>query len=57
MIVVPRAFCFEILNLAHEAPMSGHLGINKTYHKILIPVFWPGLKSDVSQHCKSCHTC
>ena len=34
-IVVPRVYRPEILNLAHETPMSGHLGINKTYHKIL----------------------
>ena len=56
-IVVPRAYRSEILYLAHETPMSGHLGVNKTYHKILNHFFWPGLKSDVSQHCKSCHTC
>ena len=56
-IVVPRAYRPEILNLAHETPMSGHLGVNKTYHKILNHFFWPGLKSYVSQHCKSCHTC
>ena len=56
-IVVPRAYRREILNLAHETPMSGHLGVNKTYHKILNHFFWLGLKSDVSQHCKSCHTC
>ena len=56
-IVVLRAYRSEILNLAHETPMSGHLGVNKTYHKILNHFFWPGLKSDVSQHCKSCHTC
>ena len=56
-IVVPRAYRPEILNLAHETPMSGHLGVNKTYHKTLNHFFWPGLKFDVSQHCKSCHTC
>ena len=56
-IVVPRVYCPEILNLAHDSPMSGHLGINKTYHKILNHFYWPGLKSDVSQFCKSCHTC
>ena len=56
-IVVPRAYRPEILNLAHEIPMSGHLGINKTYHKILNHFFWPGLTSGVSQHYKSCHTC
>ena len=56
-IVVPRAYRPESLNLAHKTPMSGHLGVNKTYHKILNYFFWPGLKSDVSQHCKFCHTC
>ena len=56
-IVVPRAYRPKILNLAHETPMSCHLGVNKTYHKILNHFFWPGLKSYVSQHCKSCHTC
>ena len=56
-IVFPRVYRPEILNLAHEIPMSGHLGINKTYHKILNHFFWPGLTSDVSQHYKSCHTC
>ena len=52
-IVVPRVYRPEILNLAHETPMSGHLGINKTYHKILNHFYWPGLKSDVSRFCKS----
>ena len=56
-IVVSRDYRPEILNLAHETPMSGHLDVNKTYHKILGHFFWPGLKSDVSQHCKFCHTC
>ena len=56
-IVVPRVYRPEILNLAHETPMSGHLGVNKTYHTILNHFYWPGLKSDVSHHCKSCHTC
>ena len=56
-IVVPKIYRSEILSLAHETPMSGHLGVNKTYHKILNKFFWPGLKSDVSNYCRSCHTC
>ena len=35
-IVVPKSYRHEILNITNESPMSGHLGINKTYHKILI---------------------
>ena len=56
-IVVPRVYRPEILKLAHETPMSDHLGVNKTYHKILNHFYWPGLKSDVSQFCNSCHIC
>ena len=56
-IVVPKSYRHEILSIAHESPMSGHLGINKTYHKIINHFYWPGLKSDVSKYCKTCHTC
>ena len=56
-IVVPKSYRHEILSIAHESPMSGHLGINKTYHKISNHFYWPGLKSDVSKYCKTCHTC
>jgi RNase H-like domain found in reverse transcriptase/Reverse transcriptase (RNA-dependent DNA polymerase)/Integrase zinc binding domain/Integrase core domain len=56
-IVVPKSFHLNILSLAHDTPMSGHLGVNKTYQKILNHFYWPGLKSDVSKFCKSCHTC
>ena len=34
-IVVPKVYRFEILTIAHEHPLSGHLGVNKTYNKIL----------------------
>ena len=37
--------------------MSGHLGVKKTYHKILNHFYWPGLKAGVSNYCRSCHTC
>ena len=33
-IVVPKVYQSEILKLAHESSMGGHLGINKTYSKI-----------------------
>ena len=56
-IVVPKSYRHEILSIAHESPMSGHLGINKTYHKIIYHFYWPGLRSDVSKYCKTCHTC
>ena len=56
-IVVSKSYRHKILSIAHEIPMSGHLGVNKTYHKIINHFYWPGLKSDVSKYCKTCHTC
>lgn len=55
-IVVPKTYRSEILSLAHETPVSGHLGINKTHQKILSHFYWPGVRKDVAQFCKTCHT-
>lgn len=56
-IVIPKVYREEILNIAHNTPMSGHLGINKTHDKILQHFYWPKLKQDVIAFCNSCHTC
>lgn len=56
-VVVPKVYRNEILSMAHNLPLGGHLGVNKTVDKILRQFFWPGLRKDVSQFCKSCHAC
>ena len=56
-IVVPNIYRNDILSMAHDLPMSGHLGVNKTYTKILNHFFWPKMKQDVIEYCRSCHTC
>lgn len=56
-IVVPQKFRQSVLRLAHDHLWSGHLGINKTYQRVLKHFFWPGLKSDIARYCKSCHVC
>lgn len=56
-IVVPQPFHYQVLSLAHDHCLSGHLGIRKTYTRVLRYVFWPGLKSNVVDFCRSCHTC
>ena len=56
-IVVPINYRPHILSLAHDTPMSGHLGINKTYQRILEHFYWPNLRKDVVEFCRSCHAC
>lgn len=56
-VVVPLLYRAQVLAIAHDIPWSGHLGITKTYDRVLKHFFWPGLKTDVVLHCKTCHTC
>ena len=56
-IVVPKCYREDVLNLAHELPLAGHLGIKKTYQKVLSHFYWPSLHRDVVKFCRACHTC
>ena len=56
-ILVPPNCRADTLQLAHATPMAGHLGVNKTYQRILNHFYWPGIKKDVKQFCKSCQEC
>jgi len=49
-IVVPRPYQREVISLAHDTPVTGHLGVNKTYNRILNHFYWSKLKQDVSQY-------
>ena len=56
-IVVPKSYRQEILSMAHKIPLSGHMGVTKTYQKILNHFYWPSLRKDTVEFCKSCHAC
>ena len=56
-IVVPAKYRPRILGMAHEDPLGGHLGVNKTKLRITKNFFWPGLSRDVSRFCETCHVC
>ena len=56
-IVLPWKFREEVLSIVHASPMTGHLGVNKTYCKLLKNFYWPKLKRDVAQFCRTCHVC
>ena len=40
-IVVPPKYRKNIISLAHDNVLSGHLGVNKTHNKILQHFYWP----------------
>ena len=56
-VVVPTIYRKQIMKLAYESLLSGHLGISRTYDKILNHFYWPGIHQDVVHYCRSCDIC
>lgn len=56
-VVVPTPLRKEVMQLAHNCIMSGHLGTQKTMDRILFDFFWPGMSGDVKRFCQSCDIC
>lgn len=56
-VVVPSAYRPDILHVAHDHCLAGHMGIRKSLDRVLRHFFWPGVKKDVAQHCRTCHEC
>ena len=55
-IVVPSKYRSAILSMAHDG-LAGHSGVGKTYDRIQRHFFWPGVRRDVAEFCRSCHPC
>ncbi|XP_013382645.1 uncharacterized protein LOC106153310 [Lingula anatina] len=56
-VVVPKPYREEVMKLAHESIVGGHLGVKKTSDRITSAFYWPGHISDISRYCKSCDVC
>ena len=57
LLVIPKHLISEILYTHHSEPLSGHLGIAKTYYKIKDRYFWDTLKTDVEKFVRGCADC
>jgi len=56
-VVLQPSYRPEVLRLAHEAPMAGHVGIRKTQARIMAHFYWPPLHKDVVNFYRTCHVC
>jgi transposase InsO family protein len=46
-----------LISEAHDAPVSGHLGRDKTLKRLQRLYFWPGMPDEVAAYCRSCLAC
>ncbi|XP_068237201.1 uncharacterized protein [Palaemon carinicauda] len=56
-VIIPNSYKNFVLGIAHDSSYSGHLGINKTYEKLLRYFYWPKMHKDCSEYCKNCDLC
>ena len=58
-IYVPdvKALKTQLLAAAHDAPMAGHCGVDKTAKLLARSYVWPGLHKDVHSYVTSCSRC
>ena len=56
-LVLPLQCRKTVLKLAHEIPLAGHLGCDKTARRILQRFYWPTLYKDIADFCRTCSAC
>ena len=52
--MVPEEPRIEVLKEAHSEPQAGHLGVEKTYHRLSLRYYWPGIYADVTKFVRQC---
>ena len=57
LFLVPKTLKEKVMQMSHDIPLSGHLGVSKTLHKIRMSCFWRGMSFDIKAYCKACHVC
>ncbi|KRX73465.1 Transposon Ty3-G Gag-Pol polyprotein [Trichinella sp. T6] len=55
--LIPRARVPEVLDLIHNHPTGGHLGVAKSLEKIRQRFYWPQQREDVEDWCRTCDAC
>jgi hypothetical protein len=55
--VIQQGKTEEILGLAHNHHLSGHMGQRNTYFRLQGKAWWPGIQDDVIKFVQQCDTC
>ena len=55
--IVPKQQRAEILELAHDISLSGHLGAEKTIERIRERFYWPNWEAQTKEYVLSCQIC
>ncbi|XP_076467207.1 uncharacterized protein LOC143298275 [Babylonia areolata] len=56
-VVVPKHLRQQIMQLGHDAPMAGHMGVRRTKQRVARDFYWPGMCGDIARYVRSCPQC
>lgn len=56
-LVMPKKNRRMLLKQCHDDVISGHLGVYKTYNRLLTHYYWPGMQRDVRDYVRKCTVC
>lgn len=56
-LVLPKKLVPRVLDMLHNQPTAGHLGVDKTTAKVRSRFYWHGLYKDVAMHIAQCQDC
>ncbi|KAJ1143845.1 hypothetical protein NDU88_010147 [Pleurodeles waltl] len=57
VLVVPQCYRAFLLGLAHDIPLAGHLGQDKTFNRLVTHFHWPKMRTHSDKFCRACPTC
>ena len=56
-VCVPRELRKTLLKEAHDTPLMGHMGIDRTHATLARDYYWPRMHRDIRAYVNSCPTC
>jgi transposase InsO family protein len=56
-LIVPKQYRRDVIRIAHESIMAGHLATWCTVDMVTAELYLPGITSDVERLCRSCDIC
>ena len=56
-LVLPTNLREEVIEVAHDSILGGHLGGKKTLDRITSNFYWLGVAGDVQRYVQSCDIC
>ena len=56
-MALPKECCQKALGQARSIPLAGHLGRKKAHARLAQRFYWPSMRQDVAEFCRSCGAC